>query len=359
MPEPLKEIYNADLLRSIAKQLRKRRAHFPVERFIQSTLENQWQERELKDRIACVSRALHESLGDSYKNNLELLKELSPEFSGLGHLFIPTYIELFGLDNPDESIEAMACVTQGSSCEFAVRGFLARYGKRMMQQMSDWADSDDEHIRRLASEGTRLRLPWAVSVPGLKENPEPVIAILEKLKCDPSEYVRRSVANNLNDISKDHPDTVLQIASAWHGMSDETDRLVKHACRSLLKKGHPEAMLLFGFSPPDNMQVVKFVCADQVRVGDRLAFSFLLKCKAGGMGKVRLEYALDFLLANGKRSRKVFKISESESKNLQRKISKQHSFKPITTRRYYPGKQGLAIIVNGCELASCEFHLEK
>ena len=139
-------------------------------------------------------------------------------------------------------MKAIEFITQFITCEFAVRPFLLKYGDKMMNQMRAWSLHKSHKVRRLASEGSRPRLPWAMAIPALKKNPMPVLTILENLKNDPSESVRRSVANNLNDISKDRPGMVLKIANAWKGQNKETDAIVRHGCRTLLKHGHPEVL---------------------------------------------------------------------------------------------------------------------
>ena len=228
----------------------------------------------------------------------------------------------------------------------------------MMQQMTRWADSENHHVRRLASEGCRPRLPWAMALPEFKKDPEPVLDILEKLKNDESEYVRRSVANNLNDISKDNPEITIRLAEKWLGQSAETDWVVKHACRSLLKQGLPEVMRLFGFVEPINFGVTQFTVSPQAKIGGDLEFSFLLNSKREQPGKLRIDYAIDFLRKNGRHSRKVFKLSESDVNTTKRQFQKRHSFKLITTRTYYPGLQRLSIICNGVEMACKDFDLE-
>ncbi|MGY0037975.1 DNA alkylation repair protein [Pedobacter sp. NJ-S-72] len=141
-------------------------------------------------------------------------------------------------------------ITQFISCEFAVRPFLAKYGGQMMIRMEKWSLHESHKVRRLASEGSRSRLPWAMAVPGLKKDPSPILPILENLKNDPSEWVRKSVANNLNDISKDHPEIVIAIANRWKGLSKETDAIIKHGCRSLLKQGHAKILPIMVWKVP-------------------------------------------------------------------------------------------------------------
>ena len=198
-----------------------------------------------------------------------------------------------------------------------------------------------------------------MALPEFKRNPYPILPILERLKRDPSEYVRRSVANNLNDISKDHPALALELATGWYGDHADTDWIVKHACRTLLKQGDARAMTLFGYTAPKTVMLKDFCVAESVSIGNRLPFSFRLASKKGPLGKLRVEYAVHFRLKNGEHGRKVFKISESEIVEREKSIEKSHSFKPITIRTYYPGEHKIEVIVNGVGLASRIFVLNK
>ncbi len=271
-------------------------------------------------------------------------------------MFFPTFVELYCLDDYPLCIDALAFFTQYSSAEFAVRPLIEKQPEMMMAQMLKWASSDNEHIRRLASEGCRPRLPWASALPAFKQDPTLILLILEKLKDDKSEYVRRSVANNLNDISKDNPELVVELVKQWQGISKQCDWIIKHACRGLLKQAHPEALKLFGFSSVSHVSVTKLNVDKQVVMGDTLAFSFELSSKQA-LGKLRIEYAIDFMKKNGKQARKIFQISESTIQARQKQVSKNFSFKPISTRKYYLGKHQLAVIVNGVEKQVIEFKL--
>ena len=196
-------------------------------------------------------------------------------------------------------------------------------------------------------------------LPQCVPKPFPAAGTLEKLKNDESEYVRRSVANNLNDISKDHPGLVLELGSRWQGANGQTDHLLKHALRGLLKQGQPEALALFGYLPPDHISIRDFSVQRVVSMGDSLAFSFSLSGQQQPLGRLRVEYAIDFLRKNGQRNRKVFKLSEADYTGHEKSLHKTHSFHPISTRKYYPGEQGLSIIVNGHELANSLFELKE
>ena len=228
-----------------------------------------------------------------------------------------------------------------------------------MAQMYAWAKHENEHVRRLASEGCRPALPWAQALPSFKKDPTPVLPILEELKNDPSEWVRRSVANNLNDISKTHPELVVKIAKKWYGQNELLDWVVKHGCRTLLKKGNRDALALFGYSDVTSVDMSNFAFEKtSISIGDDLTFSFSIHAKA--QTKVRLEYAVDYVKAKGKRSRKIFKISEITLKENEKKdYIRKHSFADVSVRKHYPGTHSIALIINGVECESLDFELLK
>jgi 3-methyladenine DNA glycosylase AlkC len=359
MPEPLKHLYSANLISELADNLNACDSDFDSAGFKKRVLDDDWANKELKQRMHHISICMHKCLSGDYSQNINVLKSVSNNFSGLPHMVFPAFVELYGLPYFDESMSALAFFTENSSSEFAIRPFIKEQQQRTMGQMEAWAESDNYHLRRLSSEGCRPRLPWAMALPAFKCDPQPVLHILNKLKNDESLYVRRSVANNLNDISKDHPGVLLRIAGSWLGDSQETDWLVKHACRSMLKQGEPTLMKIFGFPEPVHIQIDNFLVQEAVAIGDRLGFSFDLEATERGLGRLRIEYAIDFMKKNGKRARKIFKISESENSEKLKRVKREHSFKLISTRKYYPGIHGIAIIINGHEIQAGEFRLQK
>ena len=365
--EPLKNLYNEQLITNLGNEILKRYSNFDLKAFSQSVFDKNWKDKELKQRMRHIAECLHQHLPADYKKAINILKPVSTEFSGFEYMFFQDFVECFGLDDFETSMPALEHFTKFSSSEFAVRAFILQQEKRMMKQMLDWAKSDNHHVRRLASEGCRPRLPWAVALPSFKKNPQPVLTILKTLMDDESEYVRRSVANNLNDISKDNPDIVLDWAQQWLRNNENTDRIIKHACRTLLKQGDAKTMKLFGFSRPEHIKISLFKIQPKVSLGDKLNFSFFVKIRKEKsahvhmdndcIGKCRIEFAIDFVKANGSLRRKVFKISESDYAENEKHISKYFSFKKISTRKYYIGKHRLTIIINGVDQATKPFDL--
>lgn len=357
MAEPLKNLYTLELAEGLAREIVSVWPKFDSAAFVECVFADSWEELELKGRMARISEMLHRFLPPNYRKSLGVLLKVAPRFEGFQYMFFPDFVEKYGMDEYELSVAALEVLTERFSGEFAVRPFIVRYPKRMMAQMKQWAASKNEHVRRLASEGCRPRLPWAMALPVFKADPRPVLSILEKLKADESEYVRRSVANNLNDISKDNPEVVMEIARSWMGKRERTDRLVKHACRTLLKRGDAEALGLFGYQSPKHVEIDKLVVAKSVNWGGALEFSFALRTSENRIGKLRIEYGIDFMKNNGRLSRTVFKISESDFPLREKQVIRSHPFKPISTRKYYAGAHGVAIILNGEEVASGTFEL--
>lgn len=357
MPEPLKNQFNKSFVLALSRQVQSAYPGFDSLAFGEGIFTSDWETKELKQRINTIAASLNVCLPGDYKQCIDILKSASESFSGLQHMVFPAYVELYGLTDFETSMSALAYFTENSSSEFAIRPFIVKFPERAMQQMRKWAESSNHHVRRLSSEGCRPRLPWAMSLPQFKRDPQPVLRILERLKDDESLYVRRSAANNLNDISKDHPAILIRIAEDWLGKSQRTDWLIKHACRSLLKQGEPGLLRLFGFGEPGHVRLEAFDLQNEVNVGERLTFSFSLVTGQRSLGKLRIEYAIDFQKSNGQQTRKIFKVSESENAGSVKHIVRNHSFRPISTRTYYQGAHGLAVIVNGREMTSGSFQL--
>jgi 3-methyladenine DNA glycosylase AlkC len=359
MPEKLKYVYNEKFIQNLANEIKKEYCDFKVEEFISSIFCYDWDDKELKDRMRHISTMLGKYLPMEYNLALNILKPVSEVINGgFEPMFFPDFVEVFGMEHYKESIDALEHFTKYSSSEFAIRPFIIKYGKVVMQQMLLWASSENYHVRRLATEGCRPRLPWAMALPEFKKDPTLVVEILEQLKDDESEYVRRSVANNINDIAKDNPDIATSIAKKWIGKNKNRDWVVKHACRTLLKKGDIQVLSLFGYLNPTHLNIKNFNIDKEVIMGNKIEFEFNILSEKP-LGKLRVEYAMYFMKANGKNAKKVFSISESTVSENIKLINKKHSFKKISTRKYYKGEHFISIIINGIEFEKISFVLKK
>ncbi|MBL7994326.1 DNA alkylation repair protein [bacterium] len=364
MAEALKHLYSKEYIRLLSAEISKSYSAFPIKQFHQIVFDKDWAGRELKQRMRHISECLQRTLPEDYSSALAILMKTYPRMTGLkyigfANMCFADFVELYGVDHYALSIPALEFFTIGCSSEFAVRPFIIKYPDLMMKQMLIWAHHPHEHVRRLASEGCRPRLPWAMGLPEFKKNPLPILPILEALKSDPSEFVRRSVANNLNDIAKDHPKIVLSIAQQWTGQSKETDWVIKHGCRTLLKRGHTEALEHFGFKKTKGVQVSKLrLSPSAVKIGGKLSFSFSIRTPA--TQKLRMEYSIDFVTSRGNYSKKIFKIAENTyEKNKIYPIVKSHSFRHLTVRKHFEGRHTLSIIVNGSVLAAKYFQVNR
>jgi len=366
--EPLKNIYSTAFFEELTKATSKVIPVFNKDSFLKEIYNPQWKTKELKQRMRHISTVLNNHLPGSYNTKLSSIRkiifrirEINSAPNSLAYMIFPDFVEVHGINDPDISLKAMEFITTFTSCEFAIRSFLLSFHDKCLMQMLIWSRHENHHVRRLASEGSRPRLPWAMAIPALKKDPRPILPILENLKNDPSEYVRRSVANNLNDIAKDNPSTVLEIAKKWKGINKETDWIIKHGCRTLLKKADPEVYSLFDLKGSFNCEV-KNIKLDKtkLRIGERLNFSFHLFNKEEKTTKCRVEYAVYYMKSNGKQTRKLFKITEnSYDSNTSYAFSRSLSFRDLTTRVHYPGKHSLAIVINGVELSSKNFTVNR
>ena len=362
MPELLKNRINYAMLSKIAADIRAVYSPFQAEAFVDSVLDESWDSLELKDRTYKVAATLGTYLPSDYAEAIGIIDKVVMLYGtwldGFAWFF-PIFVELFGQDEShwDISIAALERYTPYASAEIAVRPFIIKHEERMMAQMYIWAKHENELVRRLACEGCRPALPWAPALNSFKKDPTPILPILEQLKADPSLHVRKSVANNLNDISKTHPDLILRIAKDWYGENEYTDWIVKNACRTLLKKGNRDALALFGYEDVISVETGGFALgASSVSMGNDLSFSFWVQVKEPA--KVRLEYGIDFVKSGGKRSRKIFQISEPSLKKNERKAyTKSHSFADLSTRKHYPGTHSITLIVNGGEQGTLDFEL--
>jgi 3-methyladenine DNA glycosylase AlkC len=338
---------------------------FDRNKFIELALSEEFYEMELKERMTHTTTVLRQFMPDDFAVAAELLINLVNHMSKLGvsetsieYMFIPEYIATYGIDCYEVSINAFEEVTQFTSAEFAIRFFIIKYEKPMLKQMLLWSKHQHFMVRRLASEGARPRLPWAQAIKTLKVNPLPLLPIFENLIQDPQEIVRRSVANSLNDISKDNPDVVIEFANKYLSVDKQCDWVIKHGCRTLLKQGCLRTLSLFGYNA-ENIDVTALtVQTPIVKIGESLSFHFTLNNTSLVSKKVRLEYGIYFLKKNGALARKVFKISEKELVSEQViHIERKQSFKLITTRKMYKGGHALSIIINGKEFIKKSFVL--
>ncbi len=359
MAERLKDIFfTRESVSVLAAAIHEVYPKFDQATFLVNVFQPEWASMELKARMHHVTRSLAETLSLVFADALPILKAVVPEIQGFDAMVFPDFVEMYGQDDWDTALPSLAFFTRYASAEFAIRPFIDQDPERTLPYLLAWAGDPDPQVRRLASEGCRPRLPWAMSLPKLKADPRPILPILEKLKDDDAETVRRSVANNLNDISKDHPEITLEICTAWKGHSERTDWIVKHACRSMLKAGDKQALALFGFGDSHNLSVQDLSLKKSVvRLGEDVFFTFTLIVRGDKPHNIRLEYGLDFIKARGRKSKKIFKISEKSYLPGAYPLTRKHAMVDRSTRKHYPGCHELSIIANGAVKAQISFEL--
>lgn len=359
MADLLKNYIDTAFVKELSRSLSTVDKKFQSKQFVAHVLDSSWESRELKQRIRHLSESMGAFLNGSYKQQITALKKVAPKYRGLSGLIFPDFVEVFGQSDLQTSLEALKYFTPFSSAEFAIRPFIQNHPKTVMAVLGDWALDSDEHIRRLASEGCRPRLPWSFPLRDFKKDPGPVVKILNTLKNDSSLYVRKSVANNLNDISKDHPELVLDLAKQWIGKSKNTDWILKHALRTLLKKGDQTALSLFGLGKVKNVSV-KFLKLSQkeYRIGTHIEFTAQIVNQNKKDVSLRVEYAIHYLKKNGEHGKKVFKLSEKSCAPGEHHLKRRHSLRQMTTRQHNPGIHKLDIIINGETQQSQKFKLK-
>lgn len=361
----LKDIYSPVFYDKLTVILSRALPEFDKIRFMSRIYRDGFEHKELKDRMRHTAKAMHCFIPENFDEAVPVLehiinhlREASIGEDSLAYMFLPDYIETYGINNYDAAIRALEFTTQFTSCEFAVRPFLLQYPEQMMEQMKAWSLHENHKVRRLASEGSRPRLPWAMAIPYLKKDPTAILPLLENLKNDTSEWVRRSVANNINDIAKDHPNVVINLAKQWKGYNKETDAIIKHGCRTLLKQAHPEVLKIYGLDSTHIITSDFEILTPTVKMGDSVEFTFTIENKDSTPQTVRLEYGLYYKKAKGHLARKVFKISERVFQPGEKStIVRKQSFRPITTRVFYTGDHELSLIINGEEKAIAKFEL--
>lgn len=265
------------------------------------------------------------------------------------------YVAEYGINHPKIALPLLRYLTPLFSAEFAIRPFLNLHAEETYNTMLLWCLDSDPHVRRLASEGIRPRLPWGKQLSQYIETPLPVISLLENLKDDPSDYVRRSVANNLNDISKDHPDLVIQTCQQWLSESvSERQWVIRHATRTLVKSGHPAVFKLLGYTKKPQITIDSFgINQTSIKTGDTLALQLQVTSTSQTRQKVVIDYAVYYLKANGTSVAKVFKWKNlTLSPQQQTTLHKLQSFKKTSTRKLYSGAHSIEILINGKKSSS-------
>lgn len=368
MAETLVSQYGRDVPQAIARMVAAVHKRFDVDAFLHDALTG-YDALALMPRGKHIARALQRHLPADYAQALPILLASITQPHGrdaglsLGSfIYLPhtVFVAEFGLDHFELSMQAQHTLTQRFTAEFSIRPFLQQHPEATLERLMQWTTDPSEHVRRLVSEGSRPRLPWASRLPAFQRDPAPVLALLERLKDDPELYVRRSVANNLNDIGKDHPDVLAATANAW--LCDATPErrwIVQHALRSAIKRGEPGALAALGFGGSADVAIGQpSITPQRAIIGGTLALAFDVTNNTDRPQRVLVDFAVHYVKANGQSRAKVFKLKTLDlAAHETQRVGKNISLAEMTTRKHYAGTHRVDAILNGRAQALGSFEL--
>lgn len=356
----LKEIFNRERLQHIADQTKAVHAPFDTAAFM-ALATSDLDALGIMQRMRQVATSLHATLPGDYARNIDIMTALAPRIGhGFASISLPEYVALYGLDDFDLSMQALRHFTRFGSSEFAIRHFLIKDMPRTLSVMETWSRDENEHVRRLASEGCRPRLPWSFQLKELIADPSPVTAILDNMKGDDALYVRKSVANHLNDITKDNPAFVFRLIEDWPKGHKHTDWIVRQALRTLIKKGDATALAHLGAHEEAEIALEGFaVSSESVTLGNSVRISATFASTAKRPQKLVIDYAVHYVKKSGGASPKVFKWKEIALQPGERcTLSIGRAIRDFTTRKHYAGRHEVDLLVNGRTVAQAFFNVE-
>jgi 3-methyladenine DNA glycosylase AlkC len=374
MAEPflIRDFFSPAIVKKIATDISRENTSFDEEGFLNAIL-SQLRNQSYSERKDNITQNLIYYLPEDYETSVKLLLKVTPppytgemETDGIDRFYVSTFTSFIskqGLDHYDISMNALYEMTKCFTSEWDIRPFILAYPEKTLSLLKIWAKDKNLHVRRLVSEGSRPNLPWGKKLKFIDENAETTtLPLLSILQNDHSEYVRRSVANHLNDLSKNNADLVVKHLEKWstNKPSKNKTRLIHHALRTLIKQGHIDALKLIGYEDDFNVDVKISSGNSDIKWGGKFEFSFIVKSNESNNRKLLIDYIIGFQKKDGKISNKVFKLKKVELTSKEEiVVSKSQSFKAITTRVYYPGKHILYIQINGKIVAQKTFQLLK
>lgn len=366
----LRDVFNPTVVMNFAAAIKSNWSAFDEAGF-KNEIIPKFPELSYGGRSNLITEKLREFLPDDYPTAIDiLLRSLMPELeieeiSGFERFIVMpqcAFVSRYGRDYYEISIKALYEMTKRFTAEGDLRTFIELEPERTIAMLHEWSQDANCHVRRLVSEGTRPRLPLGRRLKMFIDDPKPLMSLLDKLIPEPTLLVRRSIANNLNDVAKDNPDIVVETLERWRHKhpSEEMEWLIKHASRTLIKMGHPGALKLLGFSDGAAVRMENFqVVQSKIKVGDYLEFTFDLISEGAQAQNLAIDFVVYFLKSNGKHAPKVFKLTTKTIQPGERiQLKKRHSFKKIGIRPYYAGEHRVAIQVNGEESEAVKFWLE-
>jgi 3-methyladenine DNA glycosylase AlkC len=356
MADALKLQFGPEVVRRLSAEIQAVHSPFDRRRFERTALTS-FDTMELLDRGRHLGRTLQQFLPERFPAAVDVLLATLPvsrvPAGGMASFFYLAHTEFirqFGVAHFDASMRALHALTQVFTGEFAIRPFLEHHRDATLALLRAWAIDPSMHVRRLVSEGTRPRLPWAPRLREFQRDPAPVLSLLMLLRDDPELYVRRSVANNLNDIGKDHPALLVQVAGAWIERATAERRwIVQHALRSSVKQGDPAALAVLGYAELADIEITEStVTPTRPVMGSKVVITCTLQNPSGKQQRVIVDLRVHFVKANGGTGVKVFKLSAIElAPGASVSLRKTVSLADLTTRRHYPGEHVVELQLNG------------
>ncbi len=382
MPENFKDKFSHTSITHMGRVIEQNLSDFPTQKFINLATDN-LDDLAMKARSQQIVDALIATLpkdftkaGSALVNSLQPISEettadpntagwtnnlVTSNTTGIGSwLIMPAadFIGQQGLHNVPFAMECLHAMTKRFSAEFGVRHLLKAEPKQTLSILDSWCKDPCQHVRRLVSEGSRPLLPWGIRLQSFLDDPAHTLPLLEKLKNDPSDYVRLSVANHLNDIAKQHPDIINALTEKWQQPTNkQRTKLLKHACRTLIKQGNRDTLALWGYTPGD-FALTLTLSTKNVLMGDSIEMNVTVHNPLPKQQNILLDYVVYQQKANGQLAPRVCKWKTCVIKPQQTlTLHKKHSFKPVTTRKYYPGKHQMALQINGVTYPAETFYL--
>ncbi len=359
MAEPLRDSFGPGVARRIAAMVGAVHRDFDQPGFVADCLRG-FEPLELTERGRHFARALRHHLPQDVARALGILRRsLGPRLPGTellgmaGFVYLPHvfFVGTWGISEFEAAMRFQHQLTQRFTAEWSIRPFLEQHPERTLARLAVWARDESPHVRRLVSEGTRPRLPWAPRLRAFQRDPRPVLALLELLKDDPELYVRRSVGNNLNDIGKDHPRRLISTCRRWlaAGASPERRWLVRHALRSVIKRGDPAALRLLGYGDAARPALERVaIVPRRLPIGGSVRVVFSLRNTRRARRALLVDLRVHYVKAGGGRGAKVFKLKEVElAGGGSAAFAKTLACRQLTTRKHFPGRHRLVVLVNG------------
>lgn len=363
--EPFKNMINEKVMTKMSQLLSEHKAKFNHDHFLKNS-KKELSTLELKERVAFVALRLHEAFEGNYQTSVASLLKIQKNnhangLSGFEVWPLTYFVSEYGLDDFEVSLKALGEFTKDFTSEWAIRAFIIKDFKKTKKYLDLWSESDCHHQRRLVSEGTRPLLPWGIKLHDFQKAPEIMWPYLEKLKNDESMYVRKSVANHINDHTKKQSDFVIEKLEKWvknKKITNEEKWIIKHGLRSLIKGANPKALELIGVKS-NFVEATKIkIKEDSIRLGESVIISAEIKNESINSEKVIVDVEVHLLKNNGSYNVKCFKGKLLELRGKEKLgVELKIPLKKVTTRKYYSGKHYVNLLVNGKRFKKMNFDL--